>query len=206
MSLTQLRCRDLACGDILLKVTDGSLIAKAISLGQRMAGQLNPSIVHAGLMFDSTYIVEAQGTGVSANDLRVGNINYGYLVFRARQRNVADGAGTFAKILFDVHQRGGNLKYTVPGAIGSIMGKPGRAATASEMDRRLDAILAGKNHPYFCSQLVVMAYQFAGEQNGIAANTVFPFADPKVSPSHLASHLAGSRLFRQAGYLLPKER
>jgi hypothetical protein len=206
MPLTQLRCRDLACGDILLKISDGSLIAKAISLGQRMVGQLNPSVVHAGVMFDSTYIIEAQGTGVSANDLRVGNVRYGYLVYRAAQRNIANGAGTFAKILFDVHQRGGNLKYTVPGAIGSLLGKGGRASTASEMDTRLDAILAGRSHPYFCSQLVVMVYQFAAEQNGVMGRTLFPFADPKVSPSRLAGHLVTSRLFQESGYLLPGER
>jgi hypothetical protein len=206
MPPTQLRCRDLACGDILLKISDGSLISKAITAGQRMVGQLNPSVVHAGVMFDSTYIVEAQGQGVSANDLRVGNLNYGYLVFRATQRNVGDGAGTFAKVLFDVHQRGGNLKYTVPGAIGSLLGKPGSASTASEMDRRLDAILAGKGHPYFCSQLVVMVYQFAAEQNNIPGKTLFPFADPKVSPSTLAGHLVGHSLFQEAGYLLPGAR
>jgi hypothetical protein len=206
VALTQLRCRDLACGDILLKASDGSLIAKAISVGQGMVGQLNPSIVHAGVMFDSTYIVEAQGSGVSANDLRVGNLSYGYLVYRSTQPPIADGAGTFAKILFDVHKRGGNLKYSVPGAIGSLLGGKGRASTPGEMDKRLDAILAGKSHPYFCSQLVVMVYQFAAEQNGVAGKTLFPFADPKVSPSTLASHLVGSRHFREAGYLLPKER
>jgi hypothetical protein len=190
----------------MLKVSDGSIIAKAISLGQRMAGQLNPSVVHAGVMFDSTYIIEAQGSGVSANDLRVGNLNYGYLVYRATQGNIANGAGTFAKILFDVHKRGGNLKYSVPGAVGSLLGGKGRADSASEMDRRLDAILAGKSHPYFCSQLVVMVYQFAAEQNGVAGKTLFPFADPKVSPSTLSSHVAGSQHFKEAGYVLPKER
>ena len=206
MAGTQLRCRDLRCGDILLKISDGGAISRAIALGQRLVGQLNPQVVHASVMFDSIYIIEAQGPGVSANDLRVGDQRYGYLVFRARNPALGNGAGTFAKILFDVHQRGGNLKYTMPGAIGSLIPGSGRASSPAEMDRRLDAILAGKAHPYFCSQLVVMVYQFAAEQNGMPGSSVFPFADPKVSPSLLASHLAQSGLFDEHGYLLPGER
>jgi hypothetical protein len=74
------------------------------------------------------------------------------------------------------------------------------------MDRRLDQILAGKSHAFFCSQLVVMVYQFAAEQNGIAGASLFPFADPKVSPSTLAQHLHGSANFNEIGYMMPNER
>jgi hypothetical protein len=206
MPFTQLRCRDLTCGDILLKVSDGGVISRAIALGQRLVGQLNAQIVHAGVMFDSTYVIEAQGTGVSANDLRVRNVGYGYLVFRSPHRPLADGAGTFAKILFDVHQGTGNLKYTVAGAAGSLLPGSGRAATRTSMDLQLDAILAGRSHPFFCSQLVVMVYQFAAEQNGVPGNAIFPFADPKVSPSLLAAHLSQSAYFEEIGYLLSRER
>ena len=206
MPFTQLRCRELTCGDILLKISDGGAISRAISLGQRLVGQLNPQVVHAGVMFDSTYVIEAQGAGVMAHDLRVQNKQFGYLVHRARNGAIANGAGTFAKILFDVHQRGGNLKYTMAGAVGSLFSSSRGAATPAEMDRRLDAILAGRSHPYFCSQLVVMVYQFAAEQNGISGGTLFPFADPKVSPSALAGHLSQSGQFEERGYLLPGER
>jgi hypothetical protein len=164
------------------------------------------ALVHAGVMFDNTYIIEAQGSGVSANDLRVQNVKYGYIVFRPGAANIGDGAGTFAKILFDVNKKQGNLAYTVKGAVGSLVPGRGRASTASQMDSRLDQILAGKAHPFFCSQLVVMVYQFAAEQNGVAGSSLFPFADPKVSPSTLASHLTASSSFKETGYVLPNER
>jgi hypothetical protein len=105
-----------------------------------------------------------------------------------------------------VHKRQGNLAYTIPGAVGSLGASRGTASTASQMDARFDRILQGKAHPFFCSQLVVMVYQFAGEQNGISGGSLFPFSDPKVSPSTLAGHLHGSPMFGEAGYMLPHER
>lgn len=204
--LKQLKCRDLASGDILLKISDGSFVSRAISFGQNLFGQRNASVVHAGVMFDSTFIIEAQGSGVSANDLRVGNANYGYLVFRPRNETLGKGAGTFAKILFDVHGRTGNLGYTVPGAIGSLGGGAGRAKTPAEMDALMDGILSGRSHPYFCSQMVVLVYQFVAEQNGISGSILFPFADPKISPSELAGHLRAGTQFDEVGYLMPRER
>jgi hypothetical protein len=206
MATRQLRCRDLGAGDILLKLSDGSLVNRAISFGQSLVGQRNAPVVHAGVMFDSTYIIEASGAGVSANDLRVGNLRHGYLAFRPKNRVLGKGAGTFAKILFDVHGRQGNLRYTIPGAIGSLAGVGGRPKTREEMDGLIDGILDGRTHPYFCSQLVVMVYQFVAEQNGTPAKSIFPFADPKVSPSELAKHLNGSASFDEIGYLMPQER
>jgi hypothetical protein len=206
MSVKQLRCRDLAAGDIMLKVSDGSVLSRMISFGQNLVGQRNGSVVHAGVLFDKTFMIEASGRGVVANDLRVGNAKYGYLVFRARNPNLAKGAGTFAKVLFDVHQRGGNLSYSVAGAVGSLGSGPGQPKTRSQMDDMMDRILAGKSHPNFCSQLVVMVYQFTAEQNGIPAKSIFPFSDPRVSPSELASHLTKGGMFREIGYVLPKER
>ncbi|HEU4617160.1 MAG TPA: hypothetical protein VFV10_03930 [Gammaproteobacteria bacterium] len=204
--MKQLRCRDLAPGDILLKASDGSLVSRAIRFGQSLVGQSNSSLVHAGLMFDSTYMIESRGIGVTASDLRVGNSSYGYLAFRPHNSVLGKGAGTFAKILFDVHGRQGNLRYTVAGAVGSLGSAAGSPKTRAEMDRTIDDILSGRNHPYFCSQLVVMVYQFVAEQNGIPARAVFPFSDPKVSPSELASHLARSGNFGELGYLMPRER
>jgi hypothetical protein len=204
--MKQLATRDLCPGDLLLKVSDGSLISRAISLGQRLRGQLNPQIVHAGVMFDRHYIIEAQGSGISANDLRVHNARYGYLVFRPRQRNLGDGAGTCAKMMFDIQGRNRNLKYDLAGAVGSLLGAPGKAKSAASMDELLDRILAGKGQPFFCSQLVVYVCQFVAEQNGIAAAALFDVSDAKVSPSALASKLARSPHFAEAGYLLPNAR
>jgi hypothetical protein len=198
----QLRCRDLAAGDILLKVNDGSLVAGAIQLGQALRGGDNPSIVHAGVLFDSTFIIEAQGHGISANDLRVQNRDYGYHVFRCLHPNMAAGAGTCAKMMFDIHHSGNALGYSITGAIGSLFGRRGRAATPTQMDQLLDRVLAGRQHRFFCSQFVVYVYQFVAEQNGIPAGRIFNVADAKVPPSLLAADLANHSSFAEVGYLM----
>jgi len=204
--MNQLHCRDLKAGDILLKVSDGSILSKAIQFGQRAVGGQNSGVVHAGVLFDSTYIIEAQGAGISANDLRVQNLHYGYYVFRCRNGNVAAGAGTCAKMMFDIHQRGGNLGYTVGGAIGSLFGGSGKAASPSQMDSLLDRILQGRLQRFFCSQFVVFVYQFVAEQCGIPAASLFSAHDAKVEPSELASRLKSSGQFAETGYLVPNER
>ena len=204
--MQQLRTRDLKPGDLMLKASDGSFLAKAISLGQNLVGQLNPKIVHAGVMFDNTYIIEAQGSGIAANDLRIQNKHYGYLVHRPVRSNFGQGAGTCAKIMFDIQMRNKNLKYNLIGAIGSLFGGSGKATTPADMDSLLDRILAGKGHPFFCSQFVVYVYQFVAEQNGVHASQLFNLNDAKVSPSVLASKLHGSSFFTEAGYMMPDER
>jgi hypothetical protein len=204
--MRQLYCRDLRAGDILLKISDQSFLSKAIQFGQSLTGGQNVQIVHAGVMFDGTYIVEAQKHGISANDMRVQNKPYGYIVFRCTSPNMAAGAGTCAKMMFEIHQRGGSLKYNLGGAVGSLFGPSGRATTPSEMDALLDRILAGKSHPFFCSQFVVYVYQFVAEQNGIPAGSLFNFSDAKVPPSNLAAALTSHSMFQEAGYLMPNER
>jgi hypothetical protein len=111
--MRQLRCFDLNPGDIMLKVTDyGSAFAKpahrflerSIRNLQAKAGGINPNVAHAGLMFDSYYIIEAQSKGISPNDLRVQNRDIGYLVFRCKDENIARGAATCAKMLMDIHK------------------------------------------------------------------------------------------------------
>jgi len=204
--MKQLKTRDLGPGDIMLKASDRSILSNAISFGQNLRGQLNPQIVHAGVMFDNNYIIEAQGGGISANDLRVQNEKYGYLVYRPVRLNFGRGAGTCAKIMFDIQMRNKNLQYNLLGAIGSLFGGPGKATTATGMNSLLDRILAGKGHPFFCSQFVVYVYQFVAEQNGVPATQLFNLNDAKVSPSVLASKLQGSASFTEAGYMMQHER
>jgi hypothetical protein len=206
MPPVQLRCRDLKPGDLLLKVSDGSVIARAIQLGQAMVGGLNTGVVHAGVLFDRTFIIEAQGNGIGANDLRVQNLPYGYHVYRCRNPNMAEGAGTCAKMMFDIHQRRGSLGYSIPGAVGSLFGGTGKPATASEMDGLLDRILEGRNNRFFCSQFVVYVYQFVAEQSRVGAAAAFNMRDAKVEPSALAASLQRHPMFVEAGYLMPKER
>jgi len=206
MPASQLRCRDLRPGDVLLKVSDGSILSRAIQLGQSAVGGRNPGIVHAGVMFDSTYLIEAQGKGISANDLRIQNRSYGYYAFRCNKIDMARGAGTCAKMMFDIHQSGGQLGYSLIGAIGSLFGGRGEAATRGEMDALLDRILEGRSHRFFCSQFVVYVYQFVAEQCGVAAASLFQVSDAKVHPSALAAKLKRHPLFREAGWLMPSQR
>jgi hypothetical protein len=204
--MNQLRCRDLRAGDLFLKVSAGSFTNRMIQFGQNLVGQKNPEVVHAGVMFDSTYCVEASGGGLHASDMRVQNLPYGYYIYRCTNPNVAAGAGTCAKMMFDIHMQHGSVKYSMAGAVGSLFGSGGKPVEPSQMDALLDRILEGKNNPFFCSQFVVYVYQFVAEQCGIPAATLFNLQDAKVSPSKLASYLQGHPMFKEAGYMMPKER
>lgn len=70
--MQHLACHDLKAGDILIKVSDGSILSKGIQFGQQVVGGENTAIAHTGVVFDPTFIIEAQGPG-SANDLSVQN-------------------------------------------------------------------------------------------------------------------------------------
>ena len=202
----QLFCRDLQGGDIVVKFNAGSATNRVIQLGQKIAGKENPDIVHAAILFDSVYIIESSGPGLVANDLRVHDKPYGYIVFRCNHPNVARGAATCAKMMFDIQGRTKGLKYNAVGAAGSIVGGPGQVKTRDEMDALLDRILEGKTNRFFCSQFVVYVYQFVAEQNGIQGKRLFNFSDAKVPPSTLASALTLSPMFHEVGYLMPNER
>lgn len=207
MPIKQLKLKDLKAGDIMLKFSDGHLVNSIIELGQKLFGKKeNPSVTHAGLMYDNRYIIESQGDGVVANDISVGDKKYGYVVFRCTNANLAAGAAAFAKILFDVHSEKKALKYGLLKAAMSILRGAQDANKAKELEKRLDNILKGKANKFFCSQLVAFVYQFAAEQNGISAAGVFKLKDSLVSPTVLAAELVDSKLFDEVGYLVPNER
>jgi len=199
--MPELRCRDLRPGDILLKLSDGSFLARAISLGQNLTGHLNPQIVHAGVLFDNNVVIESQGAGILAHDLRVQNLHYAYLVYRSTRGAMGQGAGTCAKMMFDIHQRTGGLSYALADAAKSIFGGPGRTNTPEEMEQLLDRILAGKGQPFFCSHFVVYLWQFVAEQNGVPGNAIFPGSAVKTNPSNLATQLVGNPNFKEVGWL-----
>lgn len=204
----QLKCKDLKPGDILLKFSDGSLLSGIIKTGEKLLDKKeNSDVVHAGLLYDNNIIIEAQGPGVSANDLRVQNKKYGYIVFRCKNANIAAGAGEFAKILFDSHQNNQKQKYNLFGAIGSLFKKKDKLPTAEDLESRVDKIFKNKKEKFFCSQFVVFVYQFVGEQNGVNAADVFKLKDTLVAPSQLAAKLVdNAKLFDEVGYLMPDER
>lgn len=199
--MPELRCRDLRPGDILLKLSDGSFLAKAISLGQSLTGHLNPQIVHAGVLFDNNVVIEAQGGGILAHDLRVQNLHYAYLVYRSTRGPMGQGAGTCAKMMFDIHMRTGGLSYGLTDAAKSLFGRLGKAQTPEQMELLLDRILAGKGNPFFCSHFVVYLWQYVAEQNGVPGNAMFPVSAVKMNPSNLASQLVGNPNFKEVGWL-----
>lgn len=203
--MTQLTSRQLQPGDLMLKLNSGSITNQLIQLGQSLRGQANAQVTHAGLMFDNNYIVEAQGSGIEAHDIRVQNAQFGYVVLRARNARLAQGAGTCAKMMFDIQATQQTMKYSLSGAVKSLFGG-GSARTAVSMDTLLDDVLSGKGHPFFCSQFVVYVYQFVAEQNGIRGSQIFQIHDAKVSPATLATILAGNSNFVETGYLLPGAR
>jgi hypothetical protein len=203
----QLTTKDLKAGDILVKLSDGTSINTIIRLGQKIFNQPNSLATHAGVMFDNNYIIEADGSGIVGKDLRVQNKKYGYIVFRSKNKNLADGAATFAKILFDVHLKEKNLKYALMKAATSVLKKDRGASSDAQMEKEVDRILKNKTHALFCSQLVVFVYQFVARQNNIPANDVFALNDALVSPSRLGSLLvSNTKYFTEVGYLMPNER
>jgi hypothetical protein len=113
-----LLCKDLRPGDLMLQYSSGTIAAKLISFGEWARGQANSGIIHAGIMFDNTCIVEALGGGILASDLRVQDRIYSYLVYRPVNLNLALGAANCAKMMFDIHGAQGTLAYSVTGAVG----------------------------------------------------------------------------------------
>jgi len=204
--MRQLRCKDLKPGDIMLKANDGSAFARMITFTESLVGQENPLIMHAGLMFDQRFIIEAQNSGISGNDVRVGDLRCGYIVYRAQKESLAQGAGTCAKLMFDIHGRQNTLKYNSLGLPAAVLRSRGTVMTARTMDGLLQDILSGKGHPFFCSQFVIFVYQFVAEQNGISASQIFNVSDARISPSRLASLLHRNQWFDEAGYVLPGDR
>ncbi len=222
--MTQLLCRDLRPGDVMIKMfRKNDLAAFTVSVAQFFRRAKHHKAVHAGLMFDSRYIIESQGPGINANDLRLQNKDVTYTVLRCRRPDMARGAGTCAKMLFDIHQRrrnethtldlgvkrfswktGGPMSYSAGGAIGSIFNAgSGTALQAPEMDALLTDVLSGRSHRFFCSQLVIYIYQFVAVQCRMPASVVFPGSDAKVDPSMLWTKLAASGLFDAVGVMAP---
>jgi hypothetical protein len=204
--MKQLFCRDLMPGDVLLKMSSGTMLHKIIELGQRFAGQPNAFLAHAAIALDTQFAIEAQQAGITANHLAMKNKDCGYIVYRCTNPALGSGAATAAKMLLDMNQAGGKLKYDAIGAGKSVFGTSPPPRTAAEIDQMLDRVFAGRGHPFFCSQFVTFVYQFAALQSGLSAANVFPLADAKVSPSALASMLQGNPYFREAGYMMPNER
>ncbi|MDD5719246.1 MAG: hypothetical protein PHQ53_06125 [Candidatus Krumholzibacteria bacterium] len=221
--MESLKCRDLAPGDVMLKVIDNAPLSIGIASLQALSFAAKPHIVHAGVMFDKTYIIEAAREGIRGNDLRVQNKNMTYVVYRCstKKPEMAQAAANCAKMLFDIHQRrttkheiklgskrtswktGGPLSYNLAGALKSLRGAGGDASTPAEMDDLLTDILEGKSRPFFCSHFVIYVFQFVGVQCGLQPTAVFKDAAATVHPSALAGELEANPYFDLVGIMMP---
>lgn len=205
--MEQLFTRDLQPGDLMLQVHSGAVTSRIIEWAQRKAHQLNSQVVHAAIMFDNNFMVEALRHGIQASDLRVQNATYGYLVYRPRTEELAKRAAKCAKAMFEINQRHKNLSYPLPHKMaGSLSANSGAAPEADEMVKLFKRIGEGAKQPFFCSQFVVFVYQFAGQLMGINPTAIFAASAAKVSPSTLASLLQTNSYFEEAGYVMAGER
>ncbi len=193
--------KDLKAGDIMCQFVTNSLAGAAIALGQALTLHRNAGIVHAGILFDDTYIIEALNKGIRAADLRIQDRKLAYAVYRATNPMLARGAADCANMMLKINAAQKTLSYDVKGAVGSIFGGGTFPKTPAEMDQLLDRILSGKDNPFFCSQFVVYVYQFVAEQSGMAAASIINLSDPKVPPAKLKTFLDGSPNFKYVGEL-----
>lgn len=205
--MPQLYGRDLRPGDILLEWNGGTAVHQVISFGQRVMNRGTDQLIHAAVMFDNRFLIDSTSDGITARDIYMKDKVYSFSVFRTNNPALADGAATCAKIFMDMNanmKKGISYDYT--GAVASIFKKPGAAPSPGALDSAFESLIKGKNHPFFCSQFVVFVFQFVAEQNGIAAKSLFPFAEGCVPPSLLGSTLKTHPMFREAGYMLANQR
>lgn len=191
-------------GDLMLKYSDGSALSGIISFGQRVfQGSLadgNTKIVHAGIMLDGLDIIESQGSGVSVNDLQAQNLNYGYEVYRCLLTNVAEMASVTASTVLNCHLNHKTAKYSIAGAVGSLFGTA-PAANESVIQSTIHSLSHGKGYKFFCSQFVVLCYQFAAAHSGLAAQSLFKLNSSGYSPTKLKDDLSNNPYFYRAGKL-----
>ena len=205
--LIQLFCRSLKAGDIMLKVINPSkFFNRGVRLVQKLTGHLNYDIVHAGIMRDSVVIIEAQSKGLEERSLLQKNVDVGYIVYRATNPNLAEGAAIAAKLLYEIHMQHKSISYNNRGLFPSVFFRPKKPKTADEMEKIYQKIIHAHNSPMFCSQFVVYSYQWAATQMGIPSQQIFNIDDKRANPARLAEILQGNPQFLEIGYMIANER
>lgn len=205
--MPQLFARDLRSGDILLEWNANSAVQQAIRFGQKLMHRGTEELIHAAIMFDNRYMIDATSNGITARDIYMDDKKYSFSVYRPMNPALASGAATCARIFADINnttKRGITFAYV--NALTSIFKSAGTAPTPSAMDAVFESLLRGKDHPFFCSHFVVFVYQFVAEQNQISAGKLFPFGEGRVPPSLLDATLKTHPMFRPVGYMLANER
>ena len=202
----------------MLQLNTGNLLHRAIAFAQWAAGQHHSHVIHAGIMRGETYMIESEKRGIWASDLRIQGKDYGYLVYRPRNPMLGTAAANMAKLMYDANLSrgrfkrdkagdlqfsGGTLKYNLQGLPSALATPSAEPRTRDQMDNMADRIFTGMDHPFYCSQFVVMTYQFAAEQIGMPASQVFPLQDAKVSPATLSGQIGRNPLFEHVGTMAP---
>lgn len=149
-------------------------------------------------------MIEALMQGIAGSDIRVQNRSFAYRVFRPRNTQLGQTEGNVVKFLFEHHQSHGSMPYSWGGAVKSL--GAARQMSADNVDKMLDDIFVLKPTAFFCSQFVVMTYQLAAAQMGLAPKSVFALEDAKMPPSRLAMACESSAAFENIGYLEPNIR
>jgi len=206
IELSQLYCKDLQPGDIMLKCVDETnSFNKKIKWTQKIAKYNNYRIIHAGIMKNSEIIIEAAGTGLSERSILEKNAHVGYIVYRANNAEMAKGVAATAELFHAIHMQHNSIQYNKKGLFPSVIFKSGKPKSPEEMDKVYEKIIAGKNNPMFCSQFVVYVYQWVSTQMGIPAKEIFNINDKRVPPAKLAEILQGNKSFTEVGYLIGNE-
>lgn len=187
------RCGDLAPGDILLRISDGAILGRAIERGLPLLSQVGPAVVDAGVLLHGTALVEARRGGLTIHDLRVENEAFAYLTFRARKTNLATSVGRVASLLLD-RGRGAAIDEATP------------MLSTAEADRLLAGFGDTGGSAFAGPRLVIDLFRLVAEWNGIPGAHLFPHADGRVVPPSLVPALAGNGEFTTVGYLVPHER
>lgn len=205
LELPYLNDDQLQPGDILLKYGDGGKISGVISWGQSLlqstsTKQGNTNIVHAGIMLDGEHVIESQGSGVMKHNLRTHNLGYDYEVYRCLLTNVAVMAASVASLVLAHHTASGTAKYSIAGAAKSLFGnQPNNNADLATAT--LTALANGSGQKFFCSQFVVLCYQYSAAQHGISPQSMFELSSSAYSPNKLKDDLFKSQYFFKAGML-----
>jgi len=198
-------------GDIILEVSERKEDPR--SLFQRLFRQSYFEVVHAGIMSDCNNLIEA---GLTKCNIRLKlyyhfkraangrGIYSDFIVFRAINSQMAEGAATGAQLLFDIHNAHDSVGYpsNLLKLAPSVMLPRGKPQSIDAMEKIYQKIINSKKSPMFCSQLVVYIYQWVITQMGRQAKEIFNIDANRASPARLASMLAESSRFTNLGILM----
>ena len=208
--MKQLFIQDLQSGDILLRVLDVKkerFLVKIVQFFQKITGHYNYLITHASMVSDIPYLIESDLPGLVKHSLLESEgLQYGNIVYRSTNQELARGAAAAAQLLYDIHMQKRTIGYNYLGSALSLFWLGRKPRSIEDMDVRLSKMLTGSKQKMICSQIIVYAYQWAGEQMRIPTLHIFRKRDSGVSPAALATMLQNNPWFNEVGYMIRNER